>query len=194
MSVLGIIATAGRVMGEDEKLYIDADGYVTTHSWLLPEMAEIIYGGIASLIVFWALFKFGGPPIKKAFAARTEKIQKELDNASADKSAAATEASQIREAKGDIEAERARLLSEAESHAAAVLEDGRARLAAEVAEVEAKGVTEIAGAQRRVGDELRAEIARLSSAAVDHVVTGSLDDATQQELIENFIQRVGASQ
>ena len=194
MSVLGIIATAGRVMGEEEELYIDADGYVTTHSWLLPEMAEIIYGGIASLIVFWALFKFGGPPIKKAFAARTEKIQKELDTASADKSAAATEAAQIRAAKGDIEAERARLLSDAESHAATMLEDGRARLAAEVAEVEAKGVTEIAGAQGRVGDELRAEIARLSSAAVDHVVTGSLDDATQQELIENFIQRVGASQ
>ena len=30
----------------------------------------------------------------------------------------------------------------------------------------------------RVGDELRAEVARLSIAAVDHVVTGSLDAAT----------------
>jgi F0F1-type ATP synthase membrane subunit b/b' len=44
-----------------------------------------------------------------------------------------------------------------------------------------------------VGDELRAEISRLSSAAVDHVVSGSLDDATHQELIENFISRVGAA-
>ena len=35
--------------------------------------------------------------------------------------------------------------------------------------------------------------ARLSSAAVDHVVTGSLDAGTHQELIENFIARVGAS-
>lgn len=192
MSVLGIIATAGRVMGEE--IVTDADGHVTTHNWILPETAEIIYGGIASLIIFWALFKFGGPPIKKAFLARTEKIQKELDAAAADKSAAATEASQIREAKGDVAAERARLLSEAETQASAVLEDGRARLAAEVADVEAKAVTDIASAQGRVGDELRAEIASLSSAAVDHVVTGSLDDATQQELIENFIQRVGASQ
>ena len=74
-----------------------------------------------------------------------------------------------------------------------MLEDGRARLAVEVADVEAKAVTDIASAQGRVGDELRAEIARLSAAAVDHVVTGSLDDATQQELIENFIARVGAS-
>ena len=48
-------------------------------------------------------------------------------------------------------------------------------------------------AGNRIGDELRAEIARLSNAAVDHVVTGSLDDSTQQELIESFIARVGAA-
>jgi hypothetical protein len=100
----------------------------------------------------------------------------------------------VRTDKGDIAAERERLPSEAQAQAAAVLEDGRARLSIEVADAEAKGVTDIASAQGRVGDEMRAEIARLSSAAVDHVVTGSLDDATQQELIENFIQRVGASQ
>ena len=147
---------------------------------MLPETAEIIYGGLASLIIFYALFKFGGPLVKKSFAARTEKIQKELDAAAADKSAAATEAAGIRAAKGDIAAERARLLSDAETQAAAVLEDGRARLAVEVADVEAKAVTDIASAQGRVGDELRAEIARLSAAAVDHVVTGSLDDHLHQ--------------
>jgi len=54
--------------------------------------------------------------------------------------------------------------------------------------------TDIAAAKGRVGDELRAEISRLSSAAVDQVVNGSLDDATHQELIENFIARVGAAQ
>lgn len=195
MSVLGIIATTGRIMGRvmEEEITTDSNGHVTTHHWLLPETAEIIYGGLASIIIFTLLYKFGGPAVKKSFAARTEKIQKELDDAAADKSAAATEAAGIRTAKGDIAAERARLLQEAESQAAAVLEDGRARLAVEVAEVEAKADADIASAQGRVTDELRAEIARLSSAAVDHVVTGSLDDATQQELIENFIARVGAS-
>lgn len=182
-------AIAGRLITE----VTDSDGNIVTHHWLLPETAEIIWGGLASLIIFFALYKFGGPAIKKAFAARTAKIQGQLDAAATDKAAASTEAAGIRAAKGDIAVERARLLTEAESQAAAVLEDGRARLAAEVADVEAKAVTDIATAQSRVGDELRAEIARLSSAAVDHVVTGSLDDATQQELIENFISRVGAS-
>ena len=200
MSVLGIIAInlSGKIaaispFAGGEEYHPDADGYVTTHHWLLPETDEIIYGGIASLLIFVALWKFGGPAVKKGMAARTERIQKELDAAAADKASAAAEAAQIREAKGDIEAERARILADANAQAAAVIEDGRARLLQEVAELEAKGIADIASAQGRVGDELRAEVARLSAAAVDHVVSGSLDDSTHQELIEHFINRVGAS-
>lgn len=193
MSVLGIIATHAGHLIAGEEIVLDKDGHVTTHSWLLPETAEIIYGGIASLLIFFALYKFGGPAIKKGMAARTERIQKELDAAEADKASAATEAAGIRQAKGDIAAERARILADADAQAAAVLEDGRSRLRQELADIEAKALADIAAAQSRTGDELRAEIARLSVAAVDHIVTGSLDDATQQQLIENFIARVGAT-
>jgi F-type H+-transporting ATPase subunit b len=169
----------------------DPDGHITTSSAILPETVEIFAGGLASLIVFGLLYWKGWPAIKKAMDARTERIQKELDSAAADRAAAAAEASNIRQAKGDIAAERARLLGEAETQAAAVLADGRARLTQELAELEAKAMSDIAASQGRVGDELRAEIARLSVAAVDHVVSGSLDDATQQQLIEDFIARVG---
>ena len=193
MNVLGIAHSLGRLIASGEEFVVDSEGHVTTHHWLLPETAEIIYGGIASLLIFFALYKFGGPLIKKFYADRTGKIQKELDDASSAKAAAVAEAAQIRQAKGDIQAERQRILAEAEQQASAVREDGRARLAQELADVEAKGQADIAAAQGRVGDELRAEIARLSTAAVDHVVTGSLDDATQQELIESFINRVAAS-
>jgi F0F1-type ATP synthase membrane subunit b/b' len=42
-------------------------------------------------------------------------------------------------------------------------------------------------------DELRSEIARLSAAAAEHVVTGQLTDEVHRDLIESFIQKVGAS-
>jgi F-type H+-transporting ATPase subunit b len=190
MNVLGIIASTGRFMGEE--IVTDSDGNVITHSWFLPETAEVIWGGLASLIIFYALYKFGWPQMKKFFNGRTERIQKELDGAAADKESAAAEAVGIREAKGDIESERARIMADATAQAESIITDGRARLVTEVAELEVRSQAEIAAARSRVGDELRAEISRLSSAAVDHVVSGSLDDATQQELIENFIARVGA--
>ena len=164
-----------------------------THSAFLPEGYELLFGIPASLLVFGLLYKFAGPAIKKGLAARTAKIQGELDAGEADRSAANFESAKIREAKGDIASERSRILADAAAQAEAMLADGRTRIAAELAEVEAKALSDIASAQSRVGDELRAEIARLSSAAVDQVVTGSLDAKTHQELIENFIQRVGAT-
>ena len=75
-------------------LHLIAEGDATqTHHWMWPEKAEIIYGGISSIIIFAALFKFAGPAAKKAMAARTERIQKELDNAANTRSAAEAEAS-----------------------------------------------------------------------------------------------------
>lgn len=193
MNVLGFIASSAHVwLRASEEVHVDNDGQVITHSSIWPETAEIIYGGIASLLIFGMLIKFAGPAIRKGMAARTARIQSELDGAAKAKADAAAEAAQIRQAKGDVNAERQRILAEAEAQAAAIREDGRARLAAELADTEAKGQADIAALGTRVNDELRAEITRLSNAAVDHVVTGSLDDSVHQELIESFINRLEA--
>lgn len=193
MTVLAsIVPTIGRLVAAEE-VVVDSDGHIVTHSPIWPERAELIYGTLASLIIFALLWKFAGPQIGKMMKARTDKVQKELDDSAADKAAATAEAAQIRQAKGDIAAERQRMLADAEAQATAVVNEGRARIETEVADLEAKSAADIAAARNRVGDELRAEIARLSVAAVDQVVTGTLDDATQQRLIEDFISRVGAS-
>ena len=164
-----------------------------THHWLLPETAEIIYGGLASVLVIGALVKFAGPMIKKSLAARTERIQADMDNARNTRETAEVEAGRIRTALGDISAERSRILAEADAQAAAVLSEGRARVQAEMVEVEAKAMSDIANAAGRVGDELRAEISRLSAVAIERVVTNTVTDSVRQDLIEGFISKVGAS-
>lgn len=163
-----------------------------THHWLLPETAEIIYGGIASVIVIAALAKFAGPTAKKALAARSERIQDEIDSARQAREAAEVEAADIRRALGDIGAERARLLGEADAQAASLLADGRARIASEMVDLEAKASADIVAAADRGNDELRSEISRLAALATERVVSASVDSATQQGLIEDFITQVGA--
>jgi len=133
-----------------------------THHWLLPETAEIIYGGIASVLVIGALVKFAGPQFTKFLNARTERIQKELDASANDLATAQTDAAGIRQALGDIAGERARLLADANTQAAAVLTDGRARLTVEIAELEARATADIETAAARGSDELRAEIGRVA--------------------------------
>lgn len=170
----------------------DGVGSTSLHP-ILPPIGELIIGSLASIIVFSMIYKFAGPTMKKAMSDRTARIQKDLDDSAAAASAAEAEASNIRAAKGDIDAERSRLYADADTQAEALLVDGRIRIDAEMADLEARAEAELASAAGRSGDELRAEIARYSSGAIDNVVNGTLDDAAQQELIESFIARVGSS-
>jgi hypothetical protein len=62
-----------------------------------------------------------------------------------------------------------------------------------IAELEARATADIETAAARGSDELRAEIGRVASIAVDTVLPSVLDGATQQSLVENFISKVGAS-
>lgn len=174
-------------------IIIAAEDPSLSHHWLFPEIGEIIYGGLASLIIFGALYKFGWPAAKKGLAARTAKIQKELDDSAAARQQAETDAANIRRALGDVASERTRLLAEADAQAAAILSEGRTRITAEVTDMESRATAEIDAARARSGDELRAEIARLSAAATTDAVRAALDDRTQQELIDGFIAKVGAS-
>jgi F-type H+-transporting ATPase subunit b len=162
--------------------------------WLLPEQAELIYGSIASILIFAAIYKFAGPAVKKAMADRTQAIQDDLDSSEQAKAEATGEAADIREAAGDIDAERQRLFADADAQAEAVLTEGRARLEQEVVDLEARADADIAAASGRVTDELRGEITKLANATTEQLLAGgAIDAATQQELIESFISRVGAS-
>jgi F-type H+-transporting ATPase subunit b len=176
-----------------EEPHRDDNGQIVTHHWLLPEQSEIIYGTLASLIIFALLYKFAGPPIRKGLVARTERIQAEIDASTTALADADAEAAEIRQAKGNIEEERERMLAAADAEAEALLTDGRARLEVEIAELEARAAADLEAAAGRSGDELRSEMIRVAGASMEAVVADTLDDATQQELIESFIQRVGAS-
>jgi F-type H+-transporting ATPase subunit b len=170
-----------------------AEDPTVTHHWLLPETPEIIYGGLASLIIVGSIVKFAGPGIKKSFKARTERIQAEIDGAAAAKSQAEEEARGIRSALGDIAAERSRMLQEADRQAEALLVEGRARIAAEVADLEAKADADVAAARGRTADELRSQISRLATLATPIVVDATLTDAAKKDLVESFISSVGAA-
>jgi len=182
---------AGLLGAEGKPVPNDGIGSTSLNPYFAP-IYEVIIGGIATLIVFVLLYKFAGPAIKQAMSDRTARIQDDLDSSAAARARAETEAAEIRESLGDIEGERSRLFAEADAQAAALLEEGRTRLTQDIEAMEAAADAEIAAAAGRGSDDLRAEIARFSSQAIENSVVSSLDDATQQELIESFIARVGA--
>jgi F-type H+-transporting ATPase subunit b len=185
MNVLAVIHLIAAEGGEEA-------GRINSHSAWWPENFEILWGGIASLIVFAVLAKFAVPALRKSMTARSEGIAKELMQAHNNKVSAQNTADVVRGDKGDINAERTRLMADADSAAAKVLAEGRARIDAEAAETEAKGLADIELGKGRVTAELQGQVASLAAAATEQVVTGSLDDATHTRLIEDFIAKVGA--
>jgi F-type H+-transporting ATPase subunit b len=170
----------------------DGKGSTSLSPYFAP-MKEVVIGGLATLIVFAMLYKFAWPAIAKGMQDRTARIQGDLDTSAAARTQAEADAAEIRTSLGDVDGERTRLFAEADAQAAALLEDGRLRLAREIEELEAKAEADIAAAAGRGADDLRADISRSASQAIESSVQASLDDATQQELIESFISRVGAS-
>jgi F-type H+-transporting ATPase subunit b len=164
-----------------------------THSWIFPEGAEVLWGTLSFLVVAFLLWKFAWPQIKQMMADRTARIQAQLDEAAAAKASADEAAASIRAAKGDIEAERQRMLADADEQAARLLSDGRARLEHEVADLQSKATSELESVQGRLQSEVQAEVAEVAARAADTLVAEALDDELQQQLVEDYIARVGAA-
>lgn len=193
--IAAVTATVGNVaLGLLPEVEFDVDERgVTSADPIFPPIWEIGLQTIAFAVIFFVIWKFGGPPIKRYYAGRTEGIQRDMDDATAAKAAAEAEAERIRTSLGDIEAEREQIKAEAREAAEAMLVEGRARLDQEVAELEERAEAEIATIAGRSGDELRGEIARHASRAIDVVVAETIDETVHQQLIEDFISRVGAA-
>lgn len=190
MNIATLQSVASGVL-QAESVPNDGLGSTSLSPYFAP-IKEVIIGGLATLIVFGMLYKLAWPTIAQSMKDRTARIQTDLDESAADRTKAEADAADIRTNLGDVDGERSRLFAEAEAQAATLLEDGRMRLTQEIDELEAKADADVAAAAGRGADDLRIDIARYSSQAIESSVMSSLDDAAQQDLIEGFISRVGA--
>jgi F-type H+-transporting ATPase subunit b len=153
---------------------------------------ELIWGGLAFLIVFGVLFWKAGPAIKKGMAARTERIQAELDKSAAAKVAAEQEANEVRASLAGASDEAAAIVSDARRTAEQLKAEGLARVEAELVDTRARALADLESSKGRVSSELQGAVARLAIGAAEQVVERNLDAATQSALVEQFIAQVGS--
>jgi F-type H+-transporting ATPase subunit b len=159
---------------------------------LLPETNEIIWGSIGFAVVFLFLWKFGFPAIKKAMGERTAKIQGDLDAAERAKADAETVKAEYEAKLADAKAESGRIIEEARQAADQLKADQQSRLNEELTAARAQAQADIDAAKGQAMAELRGEVADIAIGAAEAVVGANLDRATQTQLIEDYIDRVGA--
>ena len=184
MSILASVALFAAEEGATE--------FHAENTWL-PEASEILWGTIAFLIVLFILIKFAGKPIAASLRGRTEKIANEIESAAKARADAEADVARVRQNLADVDTERTRILAGADETAQRMRVDGIARNDAEVAELEARADADIATLRGRASGELQAQVAAWASEATERIVLASLDNATTQRLIEDYIAKVGAA-
>ena len=158
---------------------------------LLPDSNELLYGGSAFLIILIVLSKLGYPAIKKAMNDRTERIRGEIDEADKLKAEAAATLAQYQASVADSKTEAARIVDEARTAAEAVRADIIARAEAEANEIKTKAREDVEAGKARAITELQTQVGDLTIALAEKVVERSLDDATNRQLIDNYINNLG---
>jgi F-type H+-transporting ATPase subunit b len=165
-------------------------GFEAPHKWL-PEGYEIILGTIAFAVIFGALWKFAGPAAKTALKARTARIQAELDKSAAAKAGAQEEAGAVKRDLAGAESEAAQIVADAKAAAAQMKTDQLARIDVELAELRQKATADLATMRARSLSEVQGSVAQLAVGAAEQVVVRNLNQETQYELVEKFIEQVG---
>jgi F-type H+-transporting ATPase subunit b len=160
-------------------------------SLVTPALPEIIWGGLAFLIVLGVLMKFAFPALKKGLKDREDKIREDLESASRSREEAETEAATYRAQIGDARSEANVIVEEARADAERIRREVVARAETEAADIRERAQEDIRLAQERAMSDLRAQVTDLSIDLAERVVERNLDRDTQVALIDSYINSVG---
>jgi F-type H+-transporting ATPase subunit b len=160
---------------------------------ILPETNEIIWGGLAFLIILGALWKFGLPAVTKAMDARTERIRSSLDEAEKAKTDAEAVRADYQRQLAEARGEAARIVEEARQQADAVRRDLTQRAEADAQDLRRRNAEQLEAERARVLGELRGQVAVLAVDAAERVVRANLDTDANRRLVEEYITSLSAS-
>jgi F-type H+-transporting ATPase subunit b len=160
---------------------------------ILPATNELIWGAISFVILFYLLARFAYPGLKKGMDDRAEKIRTGLDDAEKAKSEAQRILDEYQRQLADARSESARIIEEARQAADKLRQDLKRQAETEVAELRARSQEDIQAQVQRAMADLQARVGELAIELAEKVVERSLDRETNMQLIENYINQVGAS-
>jgi F-type H+-transporting ATPase subunit b len=129
----------------------------------------------------------------KALNGRTDRIQREFDEAQTARLAAENALSATTAEAPDIETEAARIKKEAAETASRLRADTAARAAAEAAAMRERAANDIQNQTAQALADLREEIASLTRSSTEILVGEKLDAGSQSDLIDSYISSLERS-
>ena len=176
-----------------EKFEDDLEACVEAPSPIIPEVDEIIWGGLAFVILFAFMWWKGFPAVKRAMDARSEKIRADLDAADTAKADALRTKSDYEAQLADAKTAAAAIIDEARVSADRLAQDLQARAEADIADQRARAAADIEASRRQAIDDLRSDVAAIAVGAAERVVGASLDADVHRALVDAYIDEVAGA-
>jgi F-type H+-transporting ATPase subunit b len=160
---------------------------------LASDINEVYWGSLAFFVILGILIWKAGPAVMKALNGRTDRIQREFDEAMAARTEAETALSASSADTPDIGTEAARIEKEAEATAARLRIDTAARAKAEAEAMRERAANDIQNQTSQALADLREEIASLTRTSTEVLVGEKLDAGSQAGLIDSYISSLERS-
>jgi F-type H+-transporting ATPase subunit b len=160
---------------------------------LLPAWNEVFWGMASFAVLLFLMWKFALPQVRSMMTAREEKIRDDLEQAENARASAEEEKARYEASLAEARGEAGKIIEEARQAAEQVRRDLIARAEVEANEIKERAQVDIAAQQQRALTELRTEVAALSIDLAERIVERNLDPATQQQLVDSFINQVGSN-
>lgn len=158
---------------------------------LLPESSELIAGIIAFAIIFFFAWKWVFPTITKTLESRQAAIKADFEAAEAAKVEAESLKNDYQAQLAQAREEAGRIVEEARQAGESVRAEVVSRADVEAAAIKERATADMSGERDRVAASLRREVADLSLDVAEKVVGSSLDRASQQALVDRYIDELG---
>lgn len=159
---------------------------------ILPAKNELIWGTFCFFVLLGAIAKFGYPALRKGMDGRTERIRSDLARADEAKAEAEASAAEYQQRLSAARQEATRIIEDARAAADSLKAELQKRAEADIVESRHRAQAEIEASKGQAMADLKGEVAQLAIRAAEMVVEKSLDNATQVQLVENYIASVGS--
>jgi F-type H+-transporting ATPase subunit b len=172
--------------------YLAASGSEGTNP-LIPSAVELIFGGLAFLVVFGLLGKILLPRIQKTLEERTDAIEGGLQRAEEAQAEAQQVLEQYRAQLAEARHEAARLREQAQEQGAQIIAEMREQASAEARRLVEAAHAQIEADRQQTLQALRAEVGGLAVELASRVVGESLaDEARQRRIVDRFLAELEA--
>jgi F-type H+-transporting ATPase subunit b len=158
---------------------------------LIPSNTELIFGLIAFVIVFGALWKVLLPRIQQTLEQRTDEIEGGLQRAAEAQAEAQRTLDQYRSQLAEARHEASRLREEAREQGAQIIAEMREQATAEAQRLVEAAHAQIEADRAQAIQSLKTEVGTLAVELASRVVGESLEEeARQRRLVDRFLDEL----